>query len=154
MTELINYRRVLALLVSGSLLLVAAGAQASADETDTASLAIAEQGLALGLAAAGELAVQAETGELQGEGIEQARAALESVLAKLEEKTNNGRGRGPERAIEVHRALLAGDLPSSIGHDDDSIPGLARAYGHMRAQLKGEGRGQGAAPAVPAAPAP
>ena len=153
MFEMFNYRRVLVLLVTGSLLVVTIGAQA--EESDTASLAIAEQGLALGLQAAEELAVAAETGELSGDGIEQAQAALASVIKKLTAKENSGLGRGPERAIAVHAALLGGNLPSSIGHDDDSIPGLAKAYGHMRAQLKGEGRGQGAAPGnVPGVPAP
>ena len=148
MFEMFNYRRMLALLVAGSLLLVAVGAQA--EESDTASLAIAEQGLALGLQAAEELAVAAETGELSGEGIKQARVAFASVIEKLQAKENNGLGRGPERAIAVHQALLDAKLPSSIGHGDDSIPGLAKAYGHMRAQLKGEGRGQRVVPGVPA----
>jgi hypothetical protein len=149
MFEMINYRRVLALLVTGSLLLIAVGAQAGAEESDTASLAIAQQGLARGLAAAEELAAAAEAGELSGEGIERAQLALASVMEKLEAKENNGLGRGPERAIAVHEALLRGNLPSSVGHDDDSIPGLAKAYGHMRAQLRGEGRGQGAVPGNP-----
>lgn len=146
MFEMFNYRRMLALLVAGSLLLVAVGAQA--EESVTASLAIAEQGLALGLQAAEELAVAAETGELSGEGIKQARVAFASVIEKLQAKENNGLGRGPERAM--HQALLDAKLPSSIGHGDDSIPGLAKAYGHMRAQLKGEGRRQGVVPGVPA----
>ncbi len=144
-----NYRRLLTLIVTGSLFLVAVGAQASAEESDTKSLAIAEQGLALGLQAAEELAAAAETGALSGEGIDQARRALTSVIEKLQAKGNNGLGRGPERAISVHQALLSGNLPSSVRHDHDSIPGLAKAYGHMRAKLKGEGRGQGAAPSLP-----
>lgn len=152
--EMVNFRRVLVSLATGSLLLIAVGAQAGAVESDTAGLAIAERGLALGLQAAQEIETDAADGILEGEGFGNANEALKTVLAKLELKTNNGNGRGPERAIQVHQALLNGELPSSIVHDDDSIPGLAKAYGHMRSQLKGEGRSPNANPGPPATPAP
>lgn len=141
-----DVRRALISFLVGSLLLVSIGAQASAVETDTAALAIAERGLALGLQASDEIEADLEDGELDEEKFEAALAAFEAVLAKLDGKAVPGRG--PERAREVHEALLLGDLPSEVKAESDRIPGLAKAYGHMRAQMKGEGRGQGANPPV------
>jgi hypothetical protein len=149
---MINFRRVLVSLVCGSLLLVAVGAQASAVESDAAALATAQRGLALGLQAADDLVTDAEDGIVAGEGVAQALAALEGIMDRFENRANRGNGHGPVRAIEVHEALLRGDLPGSVD-GDDSIPGLAKAYGHMRAQLQGEGRGSGAAPSTTPAPA-
>lgn len=149
---MVNIRRVFISLVAGSLLLLTVGAQAGAVETDAADLAVAQRGLALGLAAAGEIAADAEDGILVGEGVAHALAVLEGVMERFEAR-GNGNGRGPERAIAVHEALLRGDLPSTIAHDD-LVPGLAKAYGHMRAQLKGEGRNPNAATKGPRSAAP
>lgn len=149
---MINLRRVFVSLLAGSLLLLTVGAQVGAAENDTIDLAVAQRGLALGLAAAGEIAADAEDGTLVGEGVGHALTVLEAVMERFEAR-GKGNGRGPERAIEVHQALLMGDLPASIGHDD-TIPGLAKAYGQMRAQLKGEGRNPNAATRGPRAPAP
>lgn len=148
--DMIDIRRALVSFLVGSLLLVSVGAQAGAVDTDTAALAIAERGLALGLQASDAIEADLEDGITEGEGFVQALAALEVVILKFDEKLvdPNFNGRGPERAREVHQALLAGDLPSMVKTESDRIPGLAKAYGHMRAQLKGDGRGQGANPPV------
>jgi hypothetical protein len=142
---MINFRRVLASLVSGALLLVAVGAQAGAVELDESALATAQRGLALGLRAADDLVTDAEDGVVTGEGVARALATLEGIMERFESRENHGNGRGPVRAIEVHEALLRGELPKAVG-GGDSIPGLAKAYGHMRAELQGEGRGSGADP--------
>jgi hypothetical protein len=139
---MINVRRVMVSLLTGSLLLLTVGAQASAVEADAASLAVAERGLALGLHAADDLTADAEDGILVGKALE----VLQTVMARFELRENPGNGRGPARAIAVHEALLRGELPSSIARDRDGVPGLAKAYGHLRAQLAGEGRGSGANP--------
>lgn len=140
---MLNFRRVAASLVTGFLLLVAVAAQAGAAEIDVAHLAITERGFAAGLGAAERLTADAEDGVLHGAGIAHALSVLETVMARFEERlrgaSGNGNGRGPERALEVHRALLAGELPSAAGRDGGSIPGLARAYGHMRSQLDDAG---------------
>lgn len=149
---MINLRSVLVALVAGSLLLLTVGFQAGALETDADSLAVAQRGLARGMAAAEEIAVDAEDGILVSEDVGHALAVLEAVMERFEAR-GNGNGRGPERAIEVHQALLLGELPASIG-DNERAPGLAKAYGHMRAQLKGEGRNPNAATKGPRAPAP
>lgn len=141
---MVDIRRALVSLAVGSLLLLSVGAQANAVESDTAALAIAERGLALGLQASDEIEADLEDGVLDTEKFEEALAAFDAVLAKLEAK--GVPGRGPERAREVHEALLEGKLPSEVKSESDRIPGLAKAYGHMRAQLKGEGRGQGVNP--------
>lgn len=148
--DMIDIRRALVSFLVGSLLLVSVGAQASAVETDTAALAIAERGLALGLQASDEIEADLEDGTTSDVEFGQALAALDAVIMKLEEKLAdpNFNGRGPERALEVHQALRDGNLPSEVEADSDRIPGLAKAYGHMRAQLKGDGRGQGANPPV------
>ena len=146
--DMIDVRRALISFLAGSLLLVSVGAQASAVETDTAALAIAEQGLALGLQAADEIEADLEDGVTEDGTLAQALAALETVIERLEHKleVRNFNGRGPERALEVLEALRDGKLPSDVRSESDRIPGLARAYGHLRAQMKGEGRGQGANP--------
>lgn len=149
---MISLRRVFVSLVAGSLLLLSVGAQAGAAEADTPGLAVAQHGLALGLAAAEEIEADAEDGILVGEGVGHALTVLEGVMERFQAR-GNGNGRGPERAIEVHEALLRGDLPSTIAHDD-LVPGLAKAYGQMRAQLKGEGRNPNAAKKGPRSPAP
>lgn len=141
---MVDIRRALVSLLVGSLLLLSVGAQASAVESDTAALAIAERGLALGLQASDEIEADLEDGVLDADKFAQALAAFDAVLAKLDEK--GVPGRGPERAREVHEALLADKLPPEVKSATDRIPGLAKAYGHMRSQLKGEGRGQGANP--------
>jgi hypothetical protein len=143
---MINVRRVMVSLLTGSLLLLTVGAQASAVEADAASLAVAERGLALGLQAADDLTADAEDGILVGEGVGKALEVLQTVMARFEQRENPGNGRGPARAIAVHEALLRGELPSSIARDRDGVPGLAKAYGHLRSQLAGEGRGSGANP--------
>lgn len=137
---MINFRRVFAFLAMGGLLLVAVGAQAGAVGTDTASLAIAERGLALGSRAADDIASDAEDGVLVGGDIGKALEVWERVIARLESKSNRGNGRGPEGAIAVHNALLAGVLPSSLGRSGDGIPELAKAYGHLRAELENDSR--------------
>lgn len=146
--DMIDVRRALVSFLVGSLLLVSVGAQASAVETDIAALAIAEQGLALGLQAADDIEADLEDGVTNDGRFGQALAALETVIDKLEDKLDEGNfnGRGPERALEVLEALRDGKLPSDVLSESDRIPGLAKAYGHLRAQLKGEGRGQGANP--------
>lgn len=151
---MLNFRRVVASLAAGSLLLVAIAAQAGAAEIDGSHLAIAERGFVSGLGAAERLTADAEDGVLHGAGIAHALSVLEAVMARFQERlgSGNGNGRGPERALEVHRALLAGELPSVAGRDGGSIPGLARAYGHMRSQLDDTaGRGHGAGPKKPPA---
>ena len=149
---MLNFRRVAVCLATGFLLLVAVAAQAGAADVDGARLAITERGFAAGLGAADRLTADAEDGVLHGAGIAHALSVLETVMARFEERlggTNENRnGRGPERALEVHRALLAGELPSVAGRDDGSIPGLARAYGHMRSQLDDAG-GRGPGPKKP-----
>ncbi len=146
--DMVDIRRALVSLAVGSLLLLSVGAQASAVESDSAALAIAERGLALGLQASDEIEADLEDGVVQDGDFSQALAALDAVIAKLEDKLKdpNFNGRGPERALEVHQALKDGNLPSEVKSESDRIPGLAKAYGHMRAQMKGEGRGQGAKP--------
>lgn len=139
---MINMRRVLVSMLSGALLLTAVGMQAGAAESDTAALAIAQRGLALGLQAADEVAADLE----EGSAFEFAGAveALEGVLARLEQNLsrNNGQGRGPERAIEVHQALLNGVLPSAV-RTGEVGNGLGKAYGHLRGQLRSDGRSAG-----------
>ncbi|HVR33890.1 MAG TPA: hypothetical protein VMS74_14430 [Acidimicrobiia bacterium] len=151
---MLNFRRVVASLATGFLLLVAVAAQAGAAEIDGAHLAIAERGFVTGLGAAERLTADAEDGGVHGAGIAHALSVLETVMARFEERlggaSENGKGRGPERALEVHRALLAGELPSVAGRGGGSIPGLARAYGHMRSQLDDAvGRGPAAGPKKP-----
>lgn len=145
---MIDVRRALISFLVGSLLLVSIGAQASAVETDTAALAIAEQGLALGLQAADEIEADLEDGVTEDGTLARALVAWETVIEKLEDKIDEGNfnGRGPERALEVLEALRDGKLPSDVKSESDRIPGLAKAYGHLRAQMKGEGQGQGANP--------
>lgn len=146
--DMFDFRRALVSFLVGALLLVSVGAQASAVETDVAALAIAEQGLAAGLHAADEIEADLEDGVTGDEALGQALVAWETVIEKLENKLleRNFNGRGPERALEVLEALRDGRLPSSLESESDLIPGLARAYGHLRAQMRGEGRGQGANP--------
>ncbi|MDX1447648.1 MAG: hypothetical protein R3246_01185 [Acidimicrobiia bacterium] len=146
--DMFNLRRAVTSFLVGALLLVSVGAQASAVQTDTAALAVAERGLALGLQAADDIEADAVDGVLEGAEFAAAQEALATVIDKLEAKLENPkfRGRGPERALEVHQALRNGKLPSEVKSESDRIPGLAHAYGHLRAQLRGEGRGQGANP--------
>lgn len=143
---MVNVRRVFVSLVAGSLLLVAVGAQASAVEVDAQAMAVAERGLALGLAAGQAVAEDAEDGVLDHPGSARAIEVLTAVMARLEGREN---GRGPERAIEVHQALLEGRLPAMSGESDAGPPGLARAYGLMRESGASEGRGSGAKPTTP-----
>lgn len=144
--DMVNVRRAVFSFLLGSLLLVSVGAQAGAVESDTAAVAIAERGLALGLQAADEIQTDLEDGVLEGEQFAAALEAFQTVIDKLDAK--GVPGRGPERALEVHQALVQGDLPSEVKAESERIPGLARAYGHLRAQMKGEGRGAGAVPPV------
>lgn len=144
--DMIDVRRAITSFLVGSFLLVSVATQAGAVENDTAALAIAERGLARGLQASDEIEADLADGVLEADEFEAALAAFDAVLAKLDAK--GVPGRGPERAREVHEALLAGNLPSEVKAASDRIPGLAKAYGHMRAQLQGEGRGSGANPPV------
>lgn len=149
-SDMVNVRRAMFSFLIGSLLLVSVGAQAGAVESDMAAVAIAERGLALGLQAADEIQTDLEDGVLEGAQFASALQALETVATKLADKLAAGgfNGRGPERALQVHQALVQGDLPSEVKSESERIPGLAKAYGHLRAQMKGEGRGTGTVPPV------
>lgn len=143
--EMVNVRRVVISLVTAVLLLTGAALQAGAQVVDAAHLATARHGLALGLQAADEVVADVATGR-PGPSVEQAMRVLSILEANLAK--DRGNGRGPVRAIEVHQALLEGDLPSSVDGGRDGVPGLAKAYGLLRAQLRGDGRSNRGGPAT------
>lgn len=132
--HMISIRRLLASILVGGFIIVLTAASASA-ETGNSDLAIAEQGLALGLQAVNEM-VDREAGTVVvGEGLTTAKAALDSWADKHANSNRQGRGQGPVRAQAVHEALLNGDIPGQLNASADSnITGLARAYENMKAK--------------------
>ncbi len=122
--EMISIRRLIASLLAGALLVLASAAQASAQPAPDLDRAF--EGVALGLAAASELAGEGDV-IVADEGLIRALAAIEEWFTKHDD--SNRPGQGPANAVDVHRYLLDGEIPGQMKKDSGSkISGLSTVY--------------------------
>lgn len=130
---MISIRRFIASMLVGGLLVIGSAAQASAQSPSHLDRAI--EGVAIGL--------QAVSGLIENEGgvvivddeLSEALDVYEAWWAKHQLSNRQGDGQGPERAQEVHRALLAGEIPGQISESDVSKLGkLDGVYGQLKKQ--------------------
>lgn len=135
-----NLRRLVASLSAGAVLMALAAGQASALAGDETQVML--EGVTLGSAAA--LAV-IESPEDSRRGLEQALAAIDSVLVRREGKP----GQGPVHAREVLESLLA-DGPEGIEPKNPALAKLAGAYAGLKDKVDkgkpswaGNGNGNG-----------
>ena len=141
--DMVNIRRVGLSLVVGLLILTGAMVQASAAEVDDGALAATQRGFELALQVGAELEEQRETGAIDAPGVARSLEVLEAIVERFNEERERN-GRGPQRAVEVHQALLEGRSPSRSGGADGP---LGNAFGLWKKQFE-DGR-PGNAPAVP-----
>lgn len=123
---MISIRRLIASLLAGALLVLASAAQASAQPAPDLDRAV--EGVALGLAAASELAGDGDVIVLD-EGLVEALGVYDAWLAKHEDSNRQGEGQGPVNAQEVHEALLEREVPGQLKKDTGSkLSELSTAY--------------------------
>lgn len=118
-------------MLAGALLVLVSAAQASAQPVPALDRAV--DGVALGLAAASELAGDGDFVVLD-EGLIDALRVYDDWVEKHEAKgKRQGVGQGPINAQQVHDDLLAGEIPGQLKKDANSkLSGLSTVYESLR----------------------
>ena len=124
--EMISIRRLIASLLAGALLVLASAAQASAQPAPDLDRAF--EGVALGLAAATDVAGDGDVIVLD-ESLIEALGVYDAWVAKHEDSNRQGEGQGPMNAQAVHEALLDDEIPGQLKKDTGSkLSAFADAY--------------------------
>ena len=126
---MISIRRLIASLLAGALLVLASAAQASAQPAPDLDRAF--EGVALGLAAATDLAGDGDV-IVVSEGLIKAMDVLQAWEDKAK-GNRQGDGQGPANAITVHEYLLEGEIPGQLKKDSGSkLSALSGIYENLK----------------------
>jgi hypothetical protein len=119
---MISIRRLIASMLAGALLVLVSAAQASAQPAPSIDRAV--EGVALGLAAASEVAGDGDVIVLD-EGLIKSLAAIDAWFARH----TDSNGQGPLNAKQVHEYLLDDQIPGQMRQNSGSkLSALADAY--------------------------
>lgn len=117
----------------GGLLVIGSAAQASAQSPSRMDRAA--EGVAIGLQAVTDLIASTDGVITLDEELVEAMDVYENWVDKHLSSNREGKGQGPIRAQEVHKALLAGEIPGQIGAGDGAkLEHLDGVYGQLKKQ--------------------
>lgn len=112
-------------MLAGALLVLATAAQASAQPESGINRAI--DGVAIGLAAASEVAGEGDV-IVVDESLIDALGVYGTWFARHKDSNRQGEGQGPMNAHNVHEALLAEGVPGQLKKQDSKLAELSGVY--------------------------